>query len=56
MDEAVDATVIRTAVMTRNEEGGYNKGSVLNDDGYGDTGLKAAGSGDGVACSVEPVP
>lgn len=49
MDEAVDATVIRTAVMTRNEEGGYNKGSVLNDDGYGDTGLKAAGSGDGVA-------
>lgn len=43
---AADATHVRTAVMTKNGSGGYNKDAVIDDSGYGDNGLHAAGSGE----------
>ncbi|MDY3712079.1 MAG: cadherin-like beta sandwich domain-containing protein [Agathobaculum sp.] len=43
---AADATHVRAAVMTKNGSGGYNKDTVIDDSGYGDNGLHAAGSGE----------
>ena len=43
--DASDATNVRAAAMERNGSGGYTRGSRLSDDGYGDSGLKAAGTG-----------
>ncbi len=47
-NDASDATNVRAAVMLRNDDNGYEYagGGTINADGYGDSGLRAAGSGE----------
>lgn len=45
-NDADDATNVRAAVMERNGQNGYQSGARLDDSGYGDSGLKAAGAGE----------
>ncbi len=48
MMEFNDASVVRVAAAKRNNEGGYDvlANTAIDDYGYGDSGLRAAGSGD----------
>ena len=42
--DSTDATNIRVAFMTKNSSGGYDCNGVISDAGYGDSGLRAAGT------------
>ena len=44
--DAGDATNVRVAVMARNGSNSYDEGAALDDGGYGDSGLTAAGTGE----------
>ncbi len=45
-EDSTDATVVRAAFMERNDVGGYEDKNIISGAGFGDSGLRASGSGE----------